>query len=204
MRTVTIMLQSILGASLLTVSAAANAQAVIPAQITGQPLQYMREGVLTGCGLRIVAVVVNDDLSTDASEVSVNFDDNGNALFKAVAYAQFAPGKPAPRPIKVESAWARAPGSPATLAIGPSYAGDDKLSLLYPTDLASALAVLKAQLDGTPVQLSVQSTGQPNYKILAGAVALTAPEQAQLRTCVTELVGIMQRKLEAGAASAPK
>jgi hypothetical protein len=188
----------------LLVSLSVNAQAVIPARMTGQPLQYMREGSLVGCGLRVVAVTVNDDLTSDASEVSVNIDDNGNALFKAVAYAKFAPGKPAPRPIKVEAAWARAPGSLATRAIGQSYAGDDKLSLLYPTELASALAVLKAQLDGTPVQLSVQRTGQPNYKILAGAVALTEPEQAQLRNCVSELVGAMQRKLELGAASAPK
>lgn len=196
--------QFTVAAVLVAPAAAAFGQSVVPAQMTGQPLQYMRDGSVAGCGLRIIAVTVNDDLTSEASEVSVNINENGSALFKAVAYANFAPGKSSPKPVKVASAWAKAPGAVATKALGATFVGDDKLSLLYQTEVAGAISLMKAQLNSAPVQIDVQRVAQKGYKILAGVVSLTKDEQIQLDGCVTELIAGMQRKVDARAASAPQ
>jgi len=191
-------------APLIIAAVSARAQNVIQARMTGQPLQYMREGALTGCGLRIVAVDVAGDLTSDASEVSLNIDENGNALVKAVAYAKFLSGKSSPQPVKVAAAWAKAPGSNATRPLVTPVSGDDHLSMLYPTELTGALEIMKAQLDGVPVQISVQRPLQRSYRIMSGVVSMTQPEQDQLRNCLTELVQGMQRKLSDLPASAPR
>ena len=182
----------------------AVAQNVVPVQMTGQPLQYLRDGAVNGCGIRMIAVEVADNLSTEASEVSINVYDRGRAIVKAIAYAPLVQGDRVPKTLKVNAAWARAPGSNATRALGQTGYGDDKRSLLYATDLGGALAILQAQIQGKPVQVSVQREGEKSYRILSGVVLMTRQEQEQLQVCVAELVDKMQRDISNAAASSPR
>lgn len=170
------------------------AQNVEPTRLIGVPLQYMQDGAISGCGARIIAMKVRDDLSTEASEVSVNLNANGSALVKAVAYARFAPGATSPRSTKVSAAWAKADGSPATRMLGKAYSGDDGLSLLYATDLDGALSVVKALLDGAPVQVSVTRSTEKGYRIMSGVASMSEPERQQLASCIAELVHGMESR----------
>ncbi len=172
----------------------ANAQNIVQAELTGQPLQYMQGGELSGCGVRIIGIDVASDLSSEASEVSINFYDSGRAVVKGVAYAKFSPGARSLSTLKVSSAWAKAPGSKATNPLGRAGLGDDKRALLYATDLAGALDIFRAQIDGKPIQIAVQREGQRNYRVMSGIVSLTPPEQEQLKSCMVELIGNIQRK----------
>lgn len=193
------------GAAVLALSSiGAAAQNVVPVQMTGQPLQYLRDGAVNGCGIRIIAVEVADNLSTEASEVSVNLYDGGRAVVKAIAYAPLARGNQSVKTLKVKSAWARAPGSTATRALGQTSYGDDNRSLLYATELMGALAILQAQVEGKPVQISVQREREERYRVLSGVVPLSLPEQEQLKACISELVEKMQRDLSNIPASAPR
>ncbi len=197
--------RSAFGGSVLCVAlSSASAQNVYPANMTGQPLQYMHDGAISGCGLRIVAVEVADDLSSEASELSLNFYDSGVAIVKATAYAPIPLRKPTPQPVKVASAWAKAPGANATKPLGVAEVGEDHLSQVYATDLENALAIVGAQTAGTPVQISVRRPLQRTYRILSGVVTMSPAEGVQLRSCLSELVEKMQSKLPDAEASSPQ
>ena len=64
----------------------AAAQGVVPTEMNGQPLQYMKDGKVIGCGIRIIAGRALGDDSFEFSEVSVNLYASGTALIKGVAY----------------------------------------------------------------------------------------------------------------------
>lgn len=168
----------------------AAAQNVVPVEMTAQPLQYMKGGKLDGCGLRVMAFRPVGASRIDVVEASVSMDARVAAFVKAVAYS---PGTPqeysrGPKAVKVTSAWLRGEGSPATPVITKTIVGDDKKSLLYGTDATAAWNVLKAQMDGKRIQLSVRRLGEPNEWVLSGHAKLTPEESQQLHQCVAELL----------------
>jgi len=183
----------------LTVGGTASAQNVLPAEMSGQPLQYMKDGSVDGCGLRIMAFRPLASGRIEAVETSVNIYVSGGAFIKAVAYRpgtaeQFAKEL---QPVKVTGAWIRAEGQKATPTLTKKIVGDDKKSLLYGTDFSAALNVLKAQMEGTRVQLSVRRQGEPSDWILSGVVKLSDTESEQFLGCMREFVDSMRGSADA-------
>jgi hypothetical protein len=168
------------------------------AEMTGQPLQYMESGVLSGCGLRVVAVRPLDANRMEASEISVNVYVSGKAVIKAIAYAPMStkPGAASVREVKVASSWAKAPNAKPTVQTGDSFAGDSKLSLLHTTDPRGVFAVLLAVQDDRQIQVAIRREGQKGENILAGQVKLEAGESQQLNQCVSELLEAMKTRVE--------
>ena len=178
-------------AALLWQSACA-AQTVFSAELTGQPLQYMKDGVVNGCGIRIVALRPMGGRVVMAIDVSINVYASGAAIFQAGTYDAELPVGSSKKgePLPVASAWIKAQGAVATKPVGrSSMAAADKVSLIYVTELESALAVFRAQARGEPVQVSVTRRGSDIGSIFAGPVTLDASERAQLGACLGELGG---------------
>lgn len=168
----------------------AHAQNMLAAEMTGQPLQYMRDGEISGCGLRIIAGRPLGGGRFEISEISVNFYATGATLLKAIAYDTTpinASAGALPATVKVTDAWIKAEGSKAATPIGKSVTGDDKNTLMFATDMDSALAVLAAQNQGKTVQLSVRRTGSSHDSILFGKVTLEPSERQQLAQCLKAL-----------------
>ncbi len=184
----------------VTLTLPAVAQNVHIAQMTGQALQYLEQGAVNGCGLRVIGVRDAGEGFMEASEISVNVYSTGQAIVKAIAYAPMRTSKRADlREVKVASSWARAPGSRATTVSGASFPGDSSLSLLHVAELRGAFAFLLAGEARKPVQFMVQRVGGPEY-VLAGTVELAEGESAQLSQCMRELVA----NLKAAASGMPK
>lgn len=189
---------SFVSASLVALTSSAFAQNVVPVEMTGQPLQYMADGKVSACGLRITAVRVAKNNRIDAVEASVNIDARGRATVKAVAYkpataVEFAKG---PVSVKVKSAWVRAAGAPATTPAGGTVLpGDDNKSILFGTSFDSAWGVIEAHLKESPIQMAVRREGEPSEWVLSGKVALERRESEQLRQCIEELSSAMEQSL---------
>ena len=189
--------RTLIAAALLGAASAASAQNIDLANMTGQPLQYMKDGGLDGCGLRIVAVRPLAGDRMEACVVSVNIYVNGSAVVKAIAYAPMSTIKAVePREVKVASSWIKAPGNKPAVAMSEPYAGDSKLSLLFLTDPRPTFAVLMAQQQGKQIQISVRRSGQSPERILAGEVKLQSGEAVQLSQCLDELLKAMQAAAE--------
>ncbi len=171
----------------------AQAQHVVQAvSFEAQPLQYMKDGRVSGCGLRFIA---GRDLSANRvefSEVSINFHAGGRTLVKGVAYAPVNVNRPEARPVKVASAWVRAAGHASTHPVSSVAAGDDKLSLLFHADFDAAIAVVEAQRVGKPIQMSVRRATDKGETILVGTPLLDKAEAAQMLECFSSLSSVRQ------------
>ncbi len=167
---------------------------VLPALITGQPLQYTKDGEINGCGLRFFAVT-EASLPTERVrmiDASVNVFDPGVAMVKGgmktttmeTILAQNL--DPEARTIvAINRIWLRPIGGQITkLAKGateirPSNDG----ALIYAADLSGALAVINAVLDKKQLQMGVGDIGQDTEIILTGVAKLDEGDRQQFADC---------------------
>ena len=179
-------------ASLLFIGLA-SAQNVHTVRIDGQPLIYIKEGQTRGCGLRMIGgqepAISGGDFQM--FDVSVNIFLPGHAMVKLVSYnttpAELSTGKP-PRTVRLAHGWIKAPNALATRPKdGKSAEGEDGASLLYNTDVDAVFAILKAQIDGRPINIGLKREGEATERIYAGAIGLSNEETEQLTQCLSEL-----------------
>lgn len=188
----------------------AGAQNIVNVAISGQPLQYLTDGQVTGCGLRLAATRVMTDGRTEASELSVSMYSDGRAQVDAIAFARevVAPGAtPASRPVKVRAGWVRAKGGDATAPNAAPIASDDGLSLVYATRIEPVFGVFLAQRRGEAVQMSVARAGEPGAVVVSGVPRMGRAEESQLTKCVESLIGEATKQGPdgaPGAASTPR
>ena len=176
-------------------SLGAHAQNVVHTDVMmGQPLQYMHEGRVSGCGLRIIATRMLYEPMVESSEVSVNIYASGRALVKAVAYsATSVRSNATPKVKRVASAWIKAAGGAATPVIGKPQQGDDRASIIFATDFDVALDIISAPSAGKTIQIAVRRAGENSEFILAGTVALDAAQEEQMVECFTSLAADAQK-----------
>ncbi len=138
------------------------AQNMLEAKVSGQPLIYMKDGTLRGCGLRIFSVYVANDLSTVAIDTSVNIYTNKMFAFKGEV-SEFAAPKQGrmstPRAIEIESVWIKPPQVDATRPLAEVMKGDNNRSLLYLIPLDSALAVILSAAKGQSISMGFRKVG---------------------------------------------
>ncbi|MFO1311560.1 MAG: hypothetical protein U1F41_05775 [Burkholderiales bacterium] len=171
-----------------------EAQNVIPTKMVGQPLMYMKEGEVEGCGMRIIGG--RPTAKADEWEwfdVSINVYSNGGGLVKIVSYDINAPKMQAtgakPKPLKVRSGWLKAPGKSGTTPIdGKSAVADDGVSLLYGTDLDRTMPMFQAYFQNETISVAVRRASQPTETVYSGVIEMDAAEDKQIRGCLSELV----------------
>jgi hypothetical protein len=179
----------------LLAPAPCSAQMIYQSRITGQPLQYMTDGKVNGCGLRMIAVRSLSDDTFESVDASVNLYAT-TAVFKAAATVVSADAKKT-NVKRVVEAWVKGAGSQATSVVGKAVEGADRLSRLYVTPFASAMGVFKSQVDGKPVQIGLKHEGSRGMTtIFAGKIELTEAERDQMEMCLDDLIKGAQETLK--------
>ena len=131
-------------------------QAAEEAQITGQPLMYMKSGKVDGCGIRFIAVLIDPTLRGGRGvDGSINLWASGAAVVKGLSYdidvAAMRSGTKAKR-AQVERFWLKAPGQPATNpADGRFHNSDDEGAKLYGVKFDEGFELYKAAFEGGDV-----------------------------------------------------
>lgn len=194
MRTAVALWQALLSLPLLAYLHGSAAQNVHPTKLVGQPLMYMKEGSVVGCGIRTVGgQPAGYGPIWKWVDASVNVYVGGGGLVKMISYDENVERMNAgirekPKPLRVQSGWFKAQGARATTpfegAVG--RAGDGE-SLIYGTDLATSLAVVKGYLKKETISIGVRRQSETTEAIYAGVIEMTDKEDTQFRQCFREL-----------------
>lgn len=180
----------------VVVAVSAFAGMILPARISGQPLQYMKDGRIHGCGIRLVGIVEPTDPSRiEGFDVSLNLYDSGIALIKGGGFLTTAAGMTSGHKNlggrKPDSLWLKAPGSKATEPIsGEVLPAEDPLeAVMYGTsDFDAVRALWEAIMGATPLQVGIRFPQEPVDRIYQGVASLNNTELAQIRDCFSELL----------------
>ena len=178
----------------LVASAGAGAQNIVPTKMSGQPLMYMKDGEVNGCGIRIIGgrPTINGAV-WEWFDVSINVYEHGGGLVKIVSYDVDEPkmraGGLKPKPLPVRSGWLKAAGkSGTTPAKGKSAVADDGASLMYGSDLDRTMPLFSAYFQRETVSIGVRRVGDKTETIYSGVVTMDDNEDQQLRSCLRDLV----------------
>lgn len=170
------------------------AQGMHEAVIVGQPMQYMKDGRVSGCGVRLIGLVSpatnNPAIGFD---VSFNLDFEGFGFVKGGGLRVYYDGtgraiqeRKVIKPIKL---WIRAPGHAATMpAGGRVFDGQDPPQMImYATSIDSSAALFLAVSQRRSVQVGVHFLGEATERVFYGVAVLSESESGQLGACISEI-----------------
>jgi hypothetical protein len=168
----------------------AHAQVAEEANLTGQPLMYMKNGQVDGCGVRLIGIVVASNLKkAEAIDGSVNVTMDGYGTVKGLSY-DMIPGKAMERRnIPIERFWLKAPGSEATHPRdGQFHKTDDVGGRMYIVSVDAALQVLIAAVTDKTINVGLKRTPELRERIYFGRVEMTQGEKDQVLSCLDDLI----------------
>jgi hypothetical protein len=178
--------------SLLLHASICVAQGMNEAKIEGQPLQYIKEGAVNGCGVRLFSFELNQDLMTGQGwDGSINVWASGVANVKGLTYdlniKEMESGK-RPKHGEIEKFWLKAPGSRATTPRdGKIFPGEDAGSILYVTEIDVALALFDAVFQDKSITVGLRRKGERSDRLYFGRAKLSDAERQQLILCMGEV-----------------
>lgn len=168
-----------------------SAQNLLEARIEGQPLIYLKDGNIEGCGVRLFAFQLDPVGSAGTGwDVSFNFWTNGLATAKGLAYdidvRELKAGKK-PKNARLERFWIKAPNVSATQPReNRIFPGDDAGSIMYAIGLDTAIDLLKATFAKETLTVSIRRAGERTERLYFGIPSLSDAEREQLMNCVSE------------------
>lgn len=163
--------------------------------LSAQPLQYSNDGVLTGCGIRLVGiqVPVEGQKKIPVLDVSFNVINPGAGLIKGglmdlSVKAMLAGDLNKTVEVPITNLWFKAPNSPTTKPTRgqPLKTQTHKHALMYATSLDSVLPLVSAMHEGKPIQVGFMVTAEKMEKIYFGKIQIGASENAQFTQCFDE------------------
>jgi hypothetical protein len=186
----------------------AAAQTAVEAQLSGQPLMYMKDGKVDGCGIRLVGVVVLSTLKDGiALDASVNIYNTGVGVVKALSYdVTLGAGQAGSkhRTMAIDRFWLKSPSGEATHPQdGQFHKTDDGGGRLYTVTVEDALNLLLAAATGNVVTLGLKRSAESHERIYFGRAKMTEGEKNQVISCMDSLVARMSKSLEVGTPKAP-
>lgn len=174
---------------------AVAAQGVVPTKLLGQPLRYMTDGNVSGCGLRVLGgQPTRGTRLWRWFDVSVNMFSDGTGAVKITSQdlnaADVEKGRTGPpKLVPIRSGWLKAPGQPATIPLdGKQRTAADGVSLLYPAEPERVFAVILGAAFGDTISVGLRRPTDTNETIYTGKVELSAQESDELAQCIKELV----------------
>lgn len=185
-------LSRLAASGILLTPSALMAQNVIPTNMEGQPLMYMKDGAVNGCGLRIIGGNPSQTSAiVNMFDVSINVYRSEGAMVKIVSYsttvAELQTNKP-PKTIKVKSGWLKTPGEKATdPGVNPAVSGDDPNSILYRTSIDSAISIFTAYARQQPISVGIFRAADTSERVYYGRINMSSQEMEQHRSCIQEL-----------------
>jgi len=187
-----------LALSLLAAATVGCSETVVEARLDGQPLVYLKDGIVDGCGVRVIVVELPSNRSAPitAYDASFNIKAPGRGIITAqtadATLADFESGKPERRKaIPPESFWFKALGGKATApddrTAGKMLAGDEAGSVVYLSDVGPVMALFTSQAARKPIQMGVKRPGAAAEKIFSGTIEMSDGDRARIAACVAEL-----------------
>jgi hypothetical protein len=181
------------------------AQNAREADFTGQPLIYAKDGALSACGVRFVAIEspLSNDKSVSIADGSLQlYANDGYMIFKLLAYQHKWPYVDTDRSkvLVVERGWLRAKGRLPTTA-----AADGKLlettepkgGVMYRTsNLVNDFGLLAAMASGEVVEVGLRLKGEVGERVLFGKIKLTDAEREQFFACTDDMLKGARERLE--------
>ena len=170
-----------------------KAQVMIEAEMTGQPLLYSKNGVVEGCGVRVVGVItpMPGEKTFKTFDISANFWKSGAALVKMIG-AEFPIANVTPNQAQrkvLNNGWLKAEGkTPAAPADdGFKASATDKGAYLFAVNFDSSADFVMAAAQNERVQVAVNWDGKAEW-IYSGTVKITQQEKIQLAQCTKEVI----------------
>lgn len=187
-------MRTLMSLCLVLMASSALAQAVFPSDIRGQPLMYMKDGIVEGCGVRFLII----DIVPGRNVVPV-YDMSFNlyrtfAAVKAGSYDvhidELRAGKPmgTEKRVSLTTAWLKAANTPATTPLNGMHQSDDKGFFLYEADVERVTPLFLAVMRGESISVGARREKDKGDRIFAGPVKLDPAELEQLTQCAAELV----------------
>lgn len=188
----------------LLLSGSCFAERLLSATFTGQPTLLLKDGNIQSCGVRFVGFEApinpsNPKESIWFSDASFMLDRGGFGMVKAILKkstigAINTGGKQTVQTFK--TFWIKAPNADATQPInGKVIDGENEGSKLYIADAIGVMNLYKAISEHKPIQLGFKFVDSNDFAFY-GEVALSEKEFEQVRSCMDELIGLMQKDLE--------
>jgi hypothetical protein len=180
--------------SLASCAVPAFAQNVITVPMMGQPLVYMKDGAVQGCGVRVLIVDAPPTAAVTARTVpiwdtSFNISLPGYATIKAgsldVPIAEIRAGRfaGAGRPVEPTVFWFKAKGTSATKPVAPQakvIKGEDPGTILYVADVASVLPLFSASNKRESILVGTRWPGGKSDRIFSGTIEMSPKEFEQV------------------------
>lgn len=178
---------------LITSIGIASAQSMIEVDLVGQPLSYSKDGVVNGCGVRVVGVIspVPGDKTFKSFDVSANIWKSGQALVKMIG-EETPISEPIPsksRRVSLRYGWLKAEGKTPASPIGGDFKAslDDKGAYLFPVALDGSIEFILAVVRNERVQVAIRRDAKADW-IYSGMVRLSDLETNQVRNCLKEIL----------------
>lgn len=170
-----------------------KAQVMVEAEMTGQPLSYSKNGVVEGCGVRVVGVItpVPGEKTFKTFDISANFWKSGQALVKMIGQ-ELPVANPMPSQAQrkvLNNGWLKAEGkTPAAPADdGFKASVTDKGAYLFAVNFESSADFVMAAAHNERVQVAVNWDGKAEW-IYSGTVKITQQEKIQIAQCTKEVI----------------
>jgi hypothetical protein len=189
-----------LGALAMSVFVVAHAvaQNVIPGDMRGQPLVYVKEGKIYGCGIRFILVDVPQNLGDQSVvstyDLSFNLYMPIHPVVKGGSYdvtaADFKRGNLSKvKPIAPSTIWLKADGARATAPqMGHITKSDDPGFFLYTTDLDPILALFGAFNRKEVILVGTKRPGARSERVFSGSIEMEPAERERVSSCIVELL----------------
>ena len=177
---------------MLALASPAPAGSMFEATILGKPDIHLRDGNLSACGMRILAVE-----NTEPNDASRNVIDSSVYVSLSGGVVKGTHTKPTPIDIAnkkfipanlpIKKFWFKAPGHTATQPTTGLLDSETKNALFYATSLDSAFGLLGAVVSGETIQIGFQEAEASVSTILYGTVKISEGDLNQLVMCIQEL-----------------
>lgn len=172
-----------------------HAQNVVEVEFQGQPLMYMKDGKLDGCGVRLVGINASPSPTAiwQIIDISFNIMAPGMATVKLSTHnTTMAAMKSGAKPsyLYVERGWIKAENKNATTPLPGStfIRGEDKNSVLYVTSVESIFELFNAEQDRQQIYVGIRRRGDTFESIYSGRLALSPQESGEVGKCLKEFL----------------
>lgn len=190
----------------LLVSGNCFAERLLAASFHGQPVMLLKDGAVRSCGIRFVGIQTPANTSNPKEslwfpDASFMLDRRGYGMVKTilnqttVGDINIGNRQQTPQPFK--TFWMKAPIADATKPLkGEVINGETQGSKLYVTAPISVMELYAAVSKHKPIQLGIKFDDDANDFALYGEVTLSEQDFNQVASCMSELMGLIQKDVE--------
>jgi hypothetical protein len=177
------------------------AQITRPIEFEGQPLIYTKDGVITGCGLRVLGAEQSPKKPLLLIDSSFQIDSRFYGVI-AKFTARYGVMKDGVLSIKstaiVERGWYRIDGMNPTKPKNGNYIATTEPTggVFYVTNTAEDIQMLVAMLEGETIEMGMKLKGDPGEIIRFGKLNMSDPERMRTSSCIATLLKIFEDKLQ--------